>query len=45
VIVIGLIEKDVFAVISVYCKVLEHSIGVDPVFLAQLLPELEPDYC
>jgi hypothetical protein len=38
--IVGLVEKDIFAVAAFGSKVFEVAVAIDAVFLAQLLPEL-----
>ena len=44
-VIIGLIKKDVFAIFNRIADsvLLKHAVGVDTVFLAELLPKLESD--
>ncbi len=47
VVIVCLVEEDILAVIARVtgcCALHQHAFGVDPVLLAQLLPELEPDW-
>lgn len=44
-VVVGLVEKDVFSILSlnVWCVVFQNTFRVDAVLLAELFPELRTD--
>jgi len=42
--IVGLVEEDIFAVTALCRKFLQVTILTDPMFLAQLLPELTSNY-
>lgn len=44
VLIVSLVEKDIFAVVSLNGKIFQDSLRADAVLLAQVLPEFVSDY-
>ena len=42
--VIGLVEEDIFSVVPLCCILLQNALSADTVFLAELFPELVADW-